>query len=201
MNHIPIQLADHVACLPMGLRNHIMRVCHVARELAEANGVDVDQAELAVTGHDIARAVPSHELLAQARLLGIPIHPVEEALPILLHGPVGAELLRRQFGVTDEVVLAAVRWHSTANRGLSILGRLVFLADKLDPQKVRRHPDRARIRKLALQELDQGVLEFLTTEVQRFIRDGGLIHPASVEARNELLEKEGARHRLGFREE
>ena len=82
MNHIPLQLIDCVDHLPAGLRSHIVRVCHVARELAEANAVDVDQAELAAAWHDIARAVSPNELLAQARLLGLTIHPVEEALPI-----------------------------------------------------------------------------------------------------------------------
>lgn len=186
MHHIPQPLLDFLEQLPNGLRLHIQRVRGVARELAEASGLDPDRAELAATGHDIARVHTPNRLLAQARKLRLPIHPVDEEMPLLLHGPVGAHLLR-ELGVSDEEVLQGVYWHSTANSGLSPLGRLIFLADKLDPQKVRRYPFLEEVRKLALQDLDAGVLEFLNRELSRFMAKGSLIHPASIEARNELL--------------
>jgi HD superfamily phosphohydrolase YqeK len=80
-----------------------------------------------------------------------------------------------------------VHWHSTARQGLSPLGLVIFLADKLDPQKTRRHPDRQRIKELALRDLGRATLEYLTKELAGYVRSGSLIHPASVEARNELL--------------
>ena len=187
MHHIPQKLLDHLGQLPKGLGDHIQRVRHVARELAQCNRIDPERAELGAAGHDIARALSQAELLSEARRLRMSIHPVEEALPILLHGPVAARLLRQEFGVTDEEVLHGVHWHSTANRGLSPLGRLIFLADKLDPHKIRRYPHHAQVRDLALQDLDRAVLQFLNSELARFVQDGGLIHPASIEARNELL--------------
>ena len=186
MHHIPPRLLEAPDRLPQGLRDHINRVRRVARALAEANGLEADRAELAAAGHDIARATTPKRMLAQARKWGLPLHPVEERLPMLLHGPVGAHTLR-QMGIDDEEVLQSVHWHSTANRGLTPPGRLMFLADKLDPQKMGRYPYLEEIRRLALHNLDRAVLEFLNRELALFLQKGGLIHPASLEARNELL--------------
>ena len=119
--------------------------------------------------------------------MGIPVHPVEAAVPVLLHGPVGAELLRRRDGLEDREVYEAVYWHSTAHKDLGVLGKIVFLADKLDPHKLARYPYIGDIEDLAATSLDRAVAEFLGRELVDLIGQGSLVHPASVEARNRLL--------------
>ena len=156
-------------------------------ELAQVHDADSERVRLGAMAHDVARAMRGDELLEQARELGITIHPVEAAVPVLLHGPVGAELLRRQDGLDDGEVYEAVYWHSTAHKDLGILGKIVFLADKLDPHKEARYPFIDRVRKLAATDLDHAVAEFLGCELMELIGQGSLVHPVSVEARNELL--------------
>ena len=76
--------------LPKGLREHLFRVEEVATGLAVLHGVDVERARVTALAHDLARATKGEELLLRARNLGLNIHPVEEKVPILLHGPVAA---------------------------------------------------------------------------------------------------------------
>ena len=173
--------------LPRGLQAHVRRVQRIAVELANHHAVDIQRAELAALCHDIARAIKGEELLRRAKEWGIPLHPVEEALPILLHGPVGAEILRRDCAVEDEDVLEAVRWHTTSSRGLSAISKVVFLADKLDPSKASRYPYIMQLQALARKDLDKAMLFFLERELASHVVRGELIHPASVEARNDLL--------------
>ncbi|MBI2872969.1 MAG: bis(5'-nucleosyl)-tetraphosphatase (symmetrical) YqeK [Chloroflexi bacterium] len=180
------KLAARLEALPAGLRSHTQRSRAIARELAQASGVDPDLADVAAAAHDVARAFPTEELVALARELGLAVDDVEAEVPLLLHGPVAAELLRREGAVTDPEVLDAIRWHSTARPGLSALGKVVFLADKLDPEKGRRSPTARQLHALALRDLDAAVLACLERELARMLREGHLIHPASVEARNEL---------------
>ena len=106
---------------------------------------------------------------------------------MLLHGPLAAHWLRQRYGVEDSQVLEAVGWHTTARPGLGPLAKLVFLADKLDPEKATRYPFLDRVRALAQEDLDPALLEFLTLDLQRLLQAGDLVHPAGVEARNELL--------------
>ena len=173
--------------LPDGLRSHIRRVEQVAGELARQHNVDKDKVALGALAHDIARAMKAEQLLQEARELGISVNALEERLPVLLHGPVAAESLKRLAGLADQDVYDAVFWHSTAHECLGPTGKVVFLADKLDPQKVGRYPFLPQLRDLAMRDLDGAILDFLTRQLGSLLQNGDLVHPASVKARNALL--------------
>jgi predicted HD superfamily hydrolase involved in NAD metabolism len=137
--------------------------------------------------HDVARAMGGGELLLRASQLDLPVSMVEREVPILLHGPVGAEILKTEDGLTDDSIYQAVYWHTTAHPSLDTLGKVVFLADKLDPQKIGSYPFQPRIRDLAFQDLDRGILEFLTQELIARASRGEMVHPAALDTRNALL--------------
>ena len=158
-----------------------------AVELAPRHGVDLAQAGLGALAHDVARAMSDQELLERASRMGLIIGPVDHHVPLLLHGPVGAEILRREDGLEDDSIYLAVCWHTTGHPSLDALSKLVFLADKLDPQKLGRYPDQPRLRELAEQDLDQAMLHFLAQEIISLISRGEMVHPAMVAARNHLL--------------
>ena len=181
------RIRDRVGSLPSGLQDHNYRVRDIASELAPHHGIDPEWASLAMLAHDVARAMSGRELMRHATRMGLPIGLVENRLPVLLHGPVGAELLKREEGLSDGSLYQAVYWHTTAHESLDSLGKLVFLADKLDPQKLNRYPYQPYLRQLASEDLDQAILEFLSQETVSLTSRGDLVHPAMVEARNALL--------------
>lgn len=181
------RLQDRLKSLPDGLLAHIYRVRDVALELAAPHDIDPNRAELGALAHDVCRAVPGGELLKMSADLGVTVTDVDRDFPLLLHGPVGAELLRREEDLTDHGLYEAVRWHSTAHASLDSLGKLVFLADKLDPQKAAVYSYQARLHDMALESLDLALLEFLSREMAARIERGETVHPASVDARNSLI--------------
>jgi predicted HD superfamily hydrolase involved in NAD metabolism len=159
----------------------------IAAEMALHHGVDPERACLGALAHDVARGLADRELLEQAARFGLPVGVVEKRVPILLHGPVGAEILRREDGLDDQPLYQAVYWHTTAHHCLDPLGQVVFLADKLDPAKIGRYPYQPRLRELALADLDRAVLEFTTRDLTSRLGQGEMVHPAMVETRNYLL--------------
>ena len=181
------ELRAAVARLPRGLAEHIEGVVAEARRLALLHGADEQQATLAAWGHDIARALSPSELLAEASRLGLAVDPVEEEAPILLHGPIGAAILSRDYAIDDPEVLAVARYHTTARAGMSTLEKVVFVADKIEAGKVRAEPALARVRKLADRDLDAAILEYLNQHLREASRRGWPLHPNTVAARNELL--------------
>ncbi len=183
------RLQGRLESLPDGLQAHIYRVRDVALELAARHGIDLDRAELGALAHDVCRAVPGGDLLKMSAEFGVAVTEVEQDFPILLHGPVAAELLRREEDLADHGLYEAVRWHSTAHASLDPLGKLVFLADKLDPQKAAIYSYQARLRDMAMESLDLALLEFLSREMATRLERGETVHPASVEARNSLILK------------
>ena len=177
--------------LPAGLQAHIHRVVEIARELAVCHGINQEQAALAALAHDVARAMTDGELLRRAAGMGLPIGVVDRRVPILLHGPVGAEILQQEAGLADISIYKAVYWHTTANPDLDELGKVVFIADKLDPAKIDSYPYLPQIRQMAFQDLDRAILHFLTRQAMDRLNRGELVHPVMVETRNALLVASG----------
>ena len=161
-----------LARLPTGLRQHLARAREKALELAAIHGVDPWKAGMATLSHDIARNMKGMELLRRARSYGLSLHSVEERVTVLLHGPVGAEMLQRECGIEDMDVLEAVRWHSTFNRGLGPVAKIAFLADKLGHTKVSRYPFLERIERLAQEDMDAAILSFLQEDLVSLIGAG-----------------------------
>jgi predicted HD superfamily hydrolase involved in NAD metabolism len=180
-------LREHIEGLPGGLRRHIEAVVAEARRLARLHGVDEERAVMAAWTHDIVRATDPEELLRLAHELGLNPNEIEEAAPILLHGPVAARLLTSRYGVEDEEVLAVARWHSTGRAGMSTLEKVLFLADKVEPGKAAGRADLEEIRRLAETDLDGAVLRYLDLQLVEAVGQGWPLHPDAVAARNQLL--------------
>ena len=187
MQDLAQRIQKRVDALPRGLQSHIHRVREIAVELAQAHDLDPERSALTMLAHDVARAMADDELLRHAHDLGLPLGVIERAVPLMLHGPVGAELLARDDGLEDESMRQAVYWHTTAHPDLDDLGKLVFLADKLDPQKITIYPYIPELLQLALKDLDGAVLHFLSKETEAMAAKGWMIHPKVTETRNHLL--------------
>ena len=185
------RIQQRVDTLPAGLQAHIGRAQEVARELAPYHNIDAERAALGILAHDVARAMPGPALIAQAARFRLPIGQVEESVPLLLHGPVGAEILRVEDGLAaageEEDLYQAVYWHTTFHPTLvDDMGKVVFLADKLDPNKRKRIPYQPEIMELALEDLDAAILEFLRRQVIDLTARGKEVHPMMLEARDVL---------------
>ncbi|MBI2303631.1 MAG: bis(5'-nucleosyl)-tetraphosphatase (symmetrical) YqeK [Chloroflexi bacterium] len=170
---------------------HCQRVSQVAVDLARRHGADRERVAWAALIHDLARPMPPEELRTLAGVYSLPLDPVEQEMPLLLHGRVGAEILKRDFSVTDAPLLEAVAWHTTGRGGMDLLGKVLFLADKIEPHKLASHPPLKEVERLAQEDLDRAILEFYRWQVSRFLERNAFLHPALVEARNYLLKDLG----------
>ena len=181
------ELQAAVAELPAGLGDHVSRVVTEARRLAHQHGIDEDRAIIAALGHDLCRGHAPEELLREAEAAGLAIKDEERSQPILLHGPLGARMMAERYGIDDAEVLAAARHHTTARAGMGQLERLLFVADKIEPEKARSQPALAEAREAAHESLDAAMRIILDYQVSRAIERGWPLHPDTVAARNELL--------------
>jgi predicted HD superfamily hydrolase involved in NAD metabolism len=187
------RLRAAVAALPQGLRAHIERVEDEAVRLAPLHGVDADRARLAALGHDLVRHKKGQELLDLAAAYSLQPDAVERAAPILVHGPVAAAMLARDYGVEDAELLAGIDCHTTARPGMTKLEQVLFVADKVEPHKLAKEPALAEVKRLAEDDLDAAVLRYLDLNLQEAIRRGWQVHVRSLEARNQLIERKGHR--------
>ncbi|MFD0588158.1 bis(5'-nucleosyl)-tetraphosphatase (symmetrical) YqeK [Paenibacillus sp. GCM10027627] len=165
---------------------HTEGVMATSRELAVRFGEDADRAELAAILHDVAKFWPiaRQESIITDNGLDQDVLRYDKEL---WHAPVGAWVAEHEYGVSDEGVLDAIRFHTSGRLGMSKLEKIVWLADYIEPG--RDFPGVDAIRKLAAENLDEAVVAGLTGTISYLLTKGLRIYPLSVEARNGLIEE------------
>lgn len=164
---------------------HSRGVSSTAVELAQRYNVDVEQARLAGILHDCAREIPNNNLLQMVKTFGIVTNDVEIHAPFLLHAPIGAKLAQQQFGINDPGIAEAINFHTTGGPAMSDLAKVIYLADCIEPGRA--FPGADKLRTLAKINLDDALLAAYDQSLAYLIRQGGLIHPATIAGRNSLL--------------
>lgn len=170
--------------VPEELFEHNVRVAKLAEELAERFGADSEKAKVAGLIHDIAFP-RTGELLGLAEKYGISYGEIEKQAPILLHGPVGAEVVKKIFGITDSDILSAIYKHTTGGEEMSILDKVVFLADKIEPSQSGEGIEEER--RLAMESLDKAIVKYCDSIIPHQLKQGFLIHQNLIAMRNKLL--------------
>ena len=157
---------------------HTLRVADTAVNLALAYDLEADRVRLAALLHDAAREMGSEEFRNLAQEWHLRVGDAERQSPKLLHGPVAAELARRELGIDDVEVLRAVRAHTTGEPGMGSLALVLYVADKIEP--ARDYPSVGRLRTLAREDLNAAAEESLRRAIAHNEERGKSTHPASL---------------------
>lgn len=164
---------------------HSIGVSHTAACLAKRFGVDEAKAALAGVIHDCARELSFEDLINQSFKNNITVDAVERNEPVLLHAPLGAVLAEKHYGIYDGEILDAISHHTVGGPNMSKLAKIIYLADFIEPGRV--YPGVDALRKIAEIDLNQAILAAYDHTLKYIIERHGLIHPATVEGRNEIL--------------
>lgn len=172
-------------CIPLPRYEHSLRVAEMGEHLAEIWGAPRRETIQACLLHDCARDLPRNILLKWGVEFGIIISEIEYYFPVLLHAPVGAEFARRKYGITDERVLDAIRWHTTGRATMSLLEKITLLSDYTEDG--RSFPGIERVRALLAKDLDEALLVAFDQKVSYMLQMSWPVHPSTIEARNWLV--------------
>ncbi len=162
---------------------HVKGVVSAITDLAENYGVNVQKAQTAAWLHDIAREWEKDRLQEVADTSNIPSEFCK--VTELLHGPVAACLGKSQFGIDDNEILDAVYFHTTGRSEMTLLDKLLFVADAIEP--TRSYPGVEEIRNLAKTKLNAAVLTSINSTISYLIQTHRPIATLTVMTRNALL--------------
>ncbi len=156
---------------------HILGVEQAALELARANDYELEKASVAALVHDYAKERSDSEFKALIVQTGL-----EQDLlnwnNFILHGVVGAEIIKKELKITDEEILNAVRRHTVGAKEMTMLDQIVYVADYIEPG--RDFPGVDQARQLAAESL-RAAVEFETKHTLLYLMNNDkTIYPAAI---------------------
>ena len=160
--------------------HHTVGVAYTAMSMAMKYNPQPDnnefmiKAEIAGLLHDCAKCMDNDKKIRICNKNQISYSKIEAENPYLLHGKVGAYIARKEFDILDEDILNAITWHTTGRPDMSLLEKIIFVADYIDPSR-RPIPELNLIRQLAFTDIDQAVIKILENTLKYLNEKGNPI--------------------------
>ena len=140
---------------------HTLGVMYTCAALAMRYNYDLEKAMLAGLLHDCAKCMPNAKKLKMAEKHHLEISELERKNPFMLHAKLGAFLAKKKYDIEEEEILDAIRWHTTGRPQMTLLDKIVYIADYIEPKRDKA-PNLAVIRQMAFTNLDDALLKILT---------------------------------------
>lgn len=139
---------------------HTLGVEFTAASLAMRYGVDIDKAEIAGLLHDCAKCIDDEDKFDDCKKYKIELTDVEKRNPFLIHSKLGAVYANKLYGIDDEEVISAIRFHTTGKPDMTLLEKIIFIADYIEPGRDKA-PNLKEIRQMAFIDIDEAMYMIL----------------------------------------
>ena len=163
---------------------HTLGVMESSVKLAQRYGADPERAETAAILHDVAKYWPVERMREIIEQNGLSTELLKYDKQ-LWHAEVGAFAAEHDYGITDTEVLNAIRYHTSGRENMSLLDKIVCLADYIEPG--RDFPGVHEIRRLAKVSLEEGLIAGRDSTISLLLEKRRIVFPLTVLARNDLV--------------
>lgn len=150
---------------------HVLRVAGYALYLAYIYSLPLDKAYIAALSHDCTKCWDDQKQLAYFELNDIILSEDELNSPKIYHQISGAHFAKNHFNIDDIDILNSIRYHTTGRRQMSMLEKVTFLADTLEP--ARDFAGIGQMRKAAISDIDFAMYLTLKRQIS-YIKERGL---------------------------
>ena len=167
--------------------DHVLSVRDTAMKLADIYNEDLENAKIAALVHDCAKNMTDNELISIAQKHNLFIDEISKESPQLLHAPVGAIIAKETMGIENSDILNAVTYHTTGRKNMSLLEKIIYIADYIEPLRI--FPGVDDLRNIAYKDLDMALLKSFDNTIKFVIDRGQLLHLDTIEGRNYIVSK------------
>lgn len=165
---------------------HVLGVEETSIALAARYGASEEKASIAALTHDYAKERPDDEFELIIKRDGYDLELLQYGNAIW-HGLVGASMVQRELGIDDEEILQAIRLHTTGAAKMSLLDKIIFVADYIEPGRT--FPGVKEAREIALVDLDGAVAYETKQTLLHLIEQEQKIYPKTIETYNYWVSK------------
>ena len=166
---------------------HSLCVADEAVRLATKYGCDTEKAYIAGLLHDITKNATTEEHLHIFESFGIMLNSVEQNAEKLWHAISGAAFLEHELGIKDTEILNAIRYHTTARSDMTLLDKVLYLADFTS--RDRDYDDVDIMRELVDISMEQALSYALSYSIKDLVENGRALHIDTIYAYNEIVLK------------
>lgn len=167
---------------------HSLNVADSAKYLAQKYGCDEEKAYTAGLLHDVMKNASGSEQLDVIEKAGWKLTDCEKANTKLWHAIAGAAYMKTELGIEDNDLIEAVRYHTTARKNMSLLEKVIYVADFISAD--RNYPEVDDVRRTAEESLEKAMMLGLEFCIQEIVKRRQVLHPDSVDAYNEIILKD-----------
>ena len=160
--------------------NHSKAVVKRALEYAKIYNVDAETIKLVAIAHDIAKELSEEEIAKCIEKYGIKLDEIEKQNKDLLHAKLGAYICKNEFGFTEDMA-NAVKYHTTGKANMSLLEKIIYLADATEETRTYIPNTYAEIIK---QDINKGIIEVCKFVINHIMESNKIIHPNSIQCYN-----------------
>ncbi len=163
---------------------HTLGVAYTAAALSMAHGEPIESAMTAGLLHDCAKSMHGSELVAICEKAHLNVTAVERSNPTaLLHAKAGAYLAQHKYGVTDDDILNAIRYHTTGRPDMSKLEKILYIADYIEPNR-KQLAELDLIRRIAFHDLDRTMEKILANSLAYLRTTDGQLDDMTIKTYN-----------------
>ena len=164
---------------------HVHRVAETCVALARVWGVDEDVAYLGGLLHDVAKPLTPETLAAKGVDIAEESRVLYDTYPRVWHAFAAQDVLRAFFPVLPDRVYSEIQWHTTGTAAMSLLARIVFVADFIEPK--REAHGVPEVRELAFRDLNLAVYGLSLCSIRKLLLSGDRIHPETFRCQDYYL--------------
>lgn len=165
---------------------HVLGVEETAIALAGQYGASLEKASIAALTHDYAKERSDDEFKLVIRRDNFDLDLLNWGNEIW-HGLVGANFVQRELEIDDEEILQAIRVHTTGAAEMSLLDKIIYVADYIEPG--RNFPGVEEAREIALRNLDNAVAYETKHTLLHLVSKEVPIYPKTIETYNKWVAK------------
>lgn len=190
MSYIKISVEELLKWLKDNLNDeryeHSLGTADCAREMAVSYSVEPEKAYVAGLLHDCAKCFSTEKLLSIIDE-HLEVEEIEKKNYKTLHAPVSAYVAKTEFGVEDDEILSAIRWHTLGKLEMTDFEKIIFLADKIE-ERTRENCYAEPIRKFLNEEngLNKALLQCYKQTIKSLVDRNLTICPLTIDIYNKF---------------
>ena len=167
---------------------HSLGVSNTAVKMAKIYNINTSKAYIAGLLHDCAKNLSKSKALQKCSDYDVELDDFERSNRALIHAKLGERVAAAEYGITDESILLAIKWHTLGRPGMTTLEKIIYVADVIEPS--REFDGIESLRELAFEDLDKAVIECTNATIAYNEKKGKPVHPNAYELIKDLENKQ-----------